>query len=85
VQDVHASEESGTGAGAAGTVRNRSNVTQRSLVVYGLAVRSGRIVAAGRAVLPEVAAGASVPFQAFLVGAPTGARLEASAPPTTFE
>jgi hypothetical protein len=85
VQGVHASEESGTGAGAAGTVRNRSKVTQRSLVVYGLAVRSGRIVAAGRAVLPEVAAGASVPFQAFLVGAPTGARLEASAPPTTFE
>lgn len=85
VQGVHASEESGTGAGAAGTVRNRSSVTQRSLVVYGLAVRGGRIVAAGRAVLPEVAAGASVPFQAFLVGEATGAKLEASAPPTTFE
>jgi hypothetical protein len=85
VTGVHASEESGSGAGAAGTIRNRSNVTQQSLVVYGLARRGGRIVAAGRAVLPEVAAGASVPFQAFLVGSPTGARLEASAPPTTFE
>jgi hypothetical protein len=50
-----------------------------------LHAQGGRIVAAGRAVLPEVAAGASVPFQAFLVGAATGARLEASAPPTTFE
>jgi len=86
VQGVHPSEESATGgAGEAGTVRNRSTVTQRSLVVYGLARRGGRIVAAGRAVLPEVAAGASVPFQAFLLGTPTGAKLEASAPPTTFE
>ena len=85
VLGVHASEESATGgAGMAGTVRNRSNVTQQNLVVYGLARHGGRIVAAGRAVLPEVAAGASVPFQAFLVGAPQGAKLEASAPPTTF-
>jgi hypothetical protein len=52
--------------------------------VYGLARRGGRIVAAGRAVLPEVAANASAPFQAFLVGAPQGATLEASAPPTTL-
>jgi hypothetical protein len=40
--------------------------------------------AAGRAVLPEVSAGASLPFQAFLQGNPSGARLEASAPATTF-
>jgi hypothetical protein len=83
VQGVHASEEGG-GAGAAGTVRNRSGVTQQNLVVYVLARRGGRIVAAGRAVLPEVGAGASLPFQAFLQGSPTGAHLEASAPPTTF-
>ena len=68
----------------AGTVRNRSTVTQQDLVVYAVARRGGKIVAAGRAVLPEVAAGASVPFQAFLVGEPSGARLEASAPPTTL-
>ncbi len=85
VHGVHASEESGAGAGAAGTVRNRSSIAQQSLVVYGLALRGRRIVAAGRAIVPEVAAGASVPFQAPLVGAPAGARLEASAPATTFE
>jgi hypothetical protein len=83
VQGVHASEEGG-GAGAAGTVRNRSNVTQQNLVVYVLARRAGRIVAAGRAVLPEVGAGASLSFQAFFVGSPAGAHLEANAPPTTF-
>ena len=83
VQGVHLSEEGG-GAGAAGSVRNRSGVTQQNLVVYVLARRAGRIVAAGRAVLPEVGAGASLPFQAFLQGSPSGARLEASAPATTF-
>jgi hypothetical protein len=83
VAGVHASEESG-GAGAAGSVRNRSRVAQTNLVVYVLARRGGRIVAAGRAVLPEVAAGAQALFQAFFVGDPSGARLEASAPATTL-
>jgi hypothetical protein len=80
---VHASEEGST-TGAAGTVRNDSSVTQQNLVVYVLARRGGQIVAAGRAVLPEVGAGAALPFQAFLQGDPSGARLEASAPATTL-
>ena len=83
VAGLHPSEESGS-ATAAGTVRNRSTVTQQELVVYVVARRAGRVVAAGRAILPEVAPGAAVPFQAFLVGTPTGARLEASAPASTF-
>ena len=65
-------------------VHNRSKVAQQKLVVYVTARRAGRIVAAGRAILPEVAAGASVPFQAFLVGSAAGTQLQASAPATTF-
>lgn len=80
IAGVHASEEAG-----AGTVRNRSNLTQQNLVVYLLAHRAGKLVAAGRAVLAEVKPGASVPFQAFFVGNPKGAELEASAPPTTTQ
>jgi hypothetical protein len=83
VAGTHRGEESGS-ATAAGTVRNRSSVTQQALVVYVIARRAGRVVAAGRAILPEVAPGAAVPFQAFLVGVPAGARLEASAPANTF-
>lgn len=83
VRGVHASEEGGT-QGAAGTVRNASSVVQQSLVVYVLARRGDKVVAAGRAVLPEVGAGASLPFQAFLQGDLSGAQLEASAPTTTF-
>ena len=45
---------------------------QQNLIVYVLARRGGQVVAAGRAVLPEVGAGASLPFQAFLVGSPSG-------------
>jgi hypothetical protein len=84
VAGIHPSEESGS-ATAAGTVHNRSSVAQHALVVYAVGRRAGRIVAAGRAILPEVAPGAAVPFQAFLVGgAQAGARLEASAPASTF-
>jgi hypothetical protein len=75
--------EASTGE-VSGTVRNGSSAVQRQLVVYVVARRGGKIVAAGRAALAEVAAGASVPFHAFLVGSPAGARLEASAPATTF-
>ena len=82
VAGTHLAEAS-TGE-AAGTVRNRSSVSQQHLIVYVTARRGGAIVAAGRAILAEVAPGASVPFQAFLVGAAGGAQLQASAPATTF-
>jgi hypothetical protein len=72
------------GAGAAGTVRNRSQVVQHRLVVFVVASRAGNIVAAGRAVLPELAPGASATFQVYFVGVASGAQLQASAPPTTF-
>jgi hypothetical protein len=80
---VHATGE-GSETGAAGTVANRSNVSQQHVVVDVLARKGSRIVAAGRALLPEVAPDASVPFQVYFVGNPSGARIEASAPPTTF-
>jgi hypothetical protein len=41
-------------------------------------------VAAGRAVLPELAPGASIPFQIFFVGDPRGARVELTVPPTVL-
>jgi hypothetical protein len=84
VAGAHLLEEGGTGAQAAGTVANRSRVVQQHLVVYTVARKGTRIVAAGRAIVPEVAPGASVPFQVYFVGSPSGARVETSAPPTTF-
>jgi len=82
VHALHASDESGPGA--AGTVINRSTVTQRKLIVYVIALRAGKVLAAGRAILPELAPGASAPFQVLFVGAARGATLQASAPATTL-
>jgi hypothetical protein len=60
----------------------RSRILRRT-VVFMVARRSGQIVAAGRAVHPEVAARSPLPFQVFFIGDPRGARLRASAPATT--
>jgi hypothetical protein len=83
VSGVHLSGEGGE-AGVTGTVKNRSHVGQQHLVVYAVASKGSRIVAAGRAVLPEVSPGSSVPFQAYFVGDPSGALIEARAQATTF-
>ena len=82
VQGAHVAEPS-TGE-VSGTVHNASAVAQRQLVVYVIARHTGTIVAAGRAVLAEVAAGAAVGFHAFLIGSAAGAQIEASAPASTF-
>ncbi|HTA37365.1 MAG TPA: hypothetical protein VK761_11685, partial [Solirubrobacteraceae bacterium] len=66
-----------------GTLTNGSGTAQSELVIYAVAKRGSRVVAAGRAVLASVAAGASVPFQVFFVGNPQGAQLQLSAPTTT--
>jgi hypothetical protein len=78
VQQSHVSEGE-----TEGSVVNNSQVGQQELVVYALARRAGKIVAAGRAVIPTASAGASTPFQIFFVGNPSGAQLEISAPATT--
>ena len=62
----------------AGTVTNHSSVQEREPVVYVIARRAGRITAAGRAVVPRLQAGATQPFQAFLIGNAQGAHAEAS-------
>jgi hypothetical protein len=84
VAGVHLIEDPTNGVGAAGTVSNRSQVVQSKLVIFGLARRAGRIVAAGRAVLAELAAGSQMPFQIFFVGDPRGAQLQVSAPASTI-
>lgn len=84
VLNAHLSSEPGAEATESGNVANRSTTPQANLVVYALARRAGKIVAAGRAVLPEIGAGTSVPFQIYFVGNPRGAQVGMSAPATTF-
>ena len=84
VSGVHTFEDPTNGVGVEGTVSNGSQVAQQKLVVYVVGRRGGQIVAAGRAVLPEVRAGQRTAFQVFCIGSPQGTKLEASAPPTTL-
>jgi hypothetical protein len=84
ITGTHLSTEAGSDATLTGTASNRSRVAQQNLVVYALARKGSKIVAAGRAVLPEVSPGASVPFQIYFTGNPDGAQIQTSAPATTF-
>jgi hypothetical protein len=84
VTGVHIFEDPTNGVGAEGAVVNRSSVAQQELVVFAVGLRGGRIVAAGRAVLPNAPAKSSTPFQVFFIGNPKGATLRVSAPATTL-
>jgi len=72
------------GAAARGKVRNRSKVEQRELVLYGVARKGDRIVAAGRAQVRRVKPGARASFRMYFIGDPRGAELSISAPPTSL-
>jgi len=72
------------GVAARGELVNDSKVEQKDLVVYGLARKGGKVVAAGRAVVPRLRAGAKARYAIFFIGDPRGAKLDVSAPPTTL-
>jgi hypothetical protein len=83
LQGAHEVQEGG-GTVVDGNVANHSSVAQKELVVYAAARRGGRIVAAGRAIVPQLGAGATSPFQVFLIGDASGAQLQLSAPASTL-
>ncbi len=74
-----------SGIAVEGRVANRSEVLQRKLVIYAVARRGGRIVAAGRGQIERLKPGASAGYQIFFIGNPEGAQVELAAPPTTFQ
>jgi hypothetical protein len=67
-----------------GVLVNHSHVAQKKVPVFVVALRAGKVVAAGRAIVATLAGhpGASAPFQAMLVGSPAGAKIELTAVPT---
>lgn len=69
---------------ASGKVRNASAVAQRKLVIFAVARKGGRIVAAGRAGIERLRPGKRAGFAIFFIGNPTGAKLEVIAPPTVL-
>jgi hypothetical protein len=80
----HLSSEAGA-ASLEGAIHTGSSSEQPELVIDAVARRNGRVVAAGRAVLASLDAGATSPFQVFFIGNPARAQLQVSAPPTAAE
>ncbi len=74
-----------TGPEAVGLVTNRSQVEQKRLVVFCVARRGGKLVAAGRAIVNRLAPGKHARYHVFFIGNPRGASLSAVAPPTVLE
>jgi hypothetical protein len=81
-KSTHVGEQSGLST-LSGELVNSSSHAQGKVPVFAVALRAGKVVAAGRAVVGSLAGhrGASAPFQIFLVGNPAGAKLELTAVP----
>lgn len=78
-------EPSPDGVAVSGTVHNDGRVAQSDVPVYIVARDGSRVVAAATSRIDELAAGASEPFQASLVGDGRRGRLEAVALPTKLQ
>ena len=73
-----------SGLAASGVITNATGAEQRSVTISAVAEKAGRIVAAGRAIVPLLKPGAHTKFQTFFIGDPRGADLTLTAPPTTI-
>jgi outer membrane murein-binding lipoprotein Lpp len=73
-----------SGTLAVGKATNTSQVEQRELVIFAVARKGGRIVAAGRGAIEKLKPGGTATYQVFFIGNPKGARVTLAAPPTTF-
>jgi hypothetical protein len=74
-----------SGVEVTGTVTNHSSILQRKLVLYCVARKGGRVVAAGRGGIDKLKPGGKAKYTIFFIGDPHGAALSVLAPPTTFQ
>jgi hypothetical protein len=65
------------------TVSNRSSIVQRELPVYAVALSGGRVVGAGRGIIPTLAAGASAQVEVPIVGTVSGSTISLTVPPSS--
>jgi hypothetical protein len=71
-----------SGIEATGNVVNRTGEDQGRLLVYIVALKGGKVVAAGRGAIEHLKAGAkSLHYDVFFIGDPTGAQLDLSSFP----
>ena len=75
-----------SGLEATGTASNKSGIEQVDLVLYAIARKNGKIVAAGRGQIPRLKVGGKKEtFHIFFIGNPAGADVTVIAPPVNLE
>lgn len=85
VSGVKLENDPTSGVLASGTVKNDSQVLQTKLVAYGVTRDGGKVVAAGRAVVPKLKPGKSSIFRIYFIGDPRKGKLTVNVPPSTFK
>jgi hypothetical protein len=76
----------GSGMNVTGKVTNKSNVEQIDLLLYAVATKGGKVVAAGRGLIPKLKTdGKSESYRIYFIGDPKNADIEVVAMPSTFE
>jgi hypothetical protein len=68
-----------------GVVKNASRIDQRKVTLFAVALKGGKVVAAGRAGVERIKPGASAHFKVFWIGEPARARVHVYAPPTVLK
>jgi hypothetical protein len=79
VAAVHLSDLGASEPEAEGRVLNESGIAQREILVYAVARRGGKIVAAGSALVPQLPTGPGTRFQLYFIGSLRGAQVQFSA------
>jgi hypothetical protein len=79
-------EDPVSGIEVQGEITNESEVEQTDLLIYAVATKGGKVVAAGRGLIPKLKTGPKgEPYNIFFIGDPIGADIEVFATPNTFE
>jgi hypothetical protein len=85
VQSPKLKKDPVSGVFAEGFVKNASKVVQLKLVLFAVARKGGKVVAAGRGQIKKLKAGRRAKYTIFFIGNPQGAKIDVTAPPTVLK
>ncbi len=86
IRDPRIENDPTSGLEATGTAINKSDIEQIDLVLYAIARKNGKIVAAGRGQIPRLKVGGKPEtFHIFFIGNPEGAKVQVIAPPVNLK
>lgn len=82
ISEIKLTSDPVSGAELNGKVKNTSPLDQTHVVVFAVAQKGRKVIAAGRGIVNRVPPGKTVPFHVFFIGNPGGGQITAAAPVT---